>query len=380
MVASNAIGLHSNIPVAHLVSPLLTTCMMAPGPRLAFALGLGTWALSVHAHSAWNLRVMESLVAFGDSYTDESRLRYFIEHKERPPVGWIAPETRITSSGGTVWARYASRYTGAQLYNYAVSGAVCSNDITPRFFGPTNSTFPSVEQYEIPAFMADASFQDPATGIPFLNLPRRETVYAIWIGTNDLGNGAFMTDSQAAGTTLPDYVECVFRSLDRLYDHGGRYFVLMNLAPLDLLPLYALPERGGVRRPPFCPNKPENITEISYRMKQAVVAVNEIMKLKVEISMWHRYRGAGIALFDTHSLLSDMYFNPRRYLNGTKPPDIQGWIRHCDHRGQNCDDQPSPDSYMWYDELHPSEQTGRILAQHFVEVVKGTSAFATYFS
>ena len=36
------------------------------------------------------------------------------------------------ADGGRIWGEYVKQYTGANLYNYAVSGAVCSNDITPR--------------------------------------------------------------------------------------------------------------------------------------------------------------------------------------------------------------------------------------------------------
>jgi hypothetical protein len=35
---------------------------------------------------------------------------------------------------------------------------------------------------------------------------------------------------------------------------------------------------------------------------------------------------------------------------------------------------------MWYDELHPSEQTDRVIAREFVDVVKGGSKWATYWS
>ncbi|PGH02741.1 hypothetical protein GX51_04475 [Blastomyces parvus] len=330
-------------------------------------------------HSAWKLKGMRNLVTFGNSYTDESRLLYFIEHQEAPPVGWRAPENNVTSTGGRIWARYVSDYTGAELYNYAVSGAACSNDITPRYFSPINDIFPSVDQYEIHAFIDDAYHQEPETGQAFLTLPRRDTVYSIWIGTNDLGSGGFIDDSQVAGKTLLDYVECIFHAIDRLYEHGARYFVLMNVAPLDLLPLYALPEMGGVQGGQFWPEKPENITQISCRMRQTVVSVNEIIELKAEGSMRHRYRGASIALFDTHSLLTDMYYHPNQYFTGTEPPNVEGWVKQCDAQGQNCEEQPSPDSFMWYDELHPSEQTGRIIAQHFVRVVEGVSEYTKYF-
>jgi hypothetical protein len=35
---------------------------------------------------------------------------------------------------------------------------------------------------------------------------------------------------------------------------------------------------------------------------------------------------------------------------------------------------------MWYDELHLSEQTDRIIAREFVGVVEGGSKWATYWS
>lgn len=40
----------------------------------------------------WGLKKFTSLVAFGDSYTDDSRLNYFGEHNgTAPPVGWVDP-------------------------------------------------------------------------------------------------------------------------------------------------------------------------------------------------------------------------------------------------------------------------------------------------
>lgn len=45
----------------------------------------------------WGPRNLKSLVTFGDSYTDDSRLNYFTEHKgEAPPVGWVQPVVRTT--------------------------------------------------------------------------------------------------------------------------------------------------------------------------------------------------------------------------------------------------------------------------------------------
>lgn len=92
----------------------------------------------------WDVSNFDSLITFGDSYTDENRLNYFGLHNgSAPPAGTFLPESFSTASGGITWPRYVIQYTGSTvnsqwtpqltLYDYAVSGAVCSNDITPRF-------------------------------------------------------------------------------------------------------------------------------------------------------------------------------------------------------------------------------------------------------
>lgn len=99
--------------------------------------------LADHGQSTWSVSRFNSLVAFGDSYTDENRLKYFAIHNgSAPPAGTFPPESFSTAGGGRTWVRYVIQYTGAEvggqweplmtLYDYAVSGAVCSNFITPR--------------------------------------------------------------------------------------------------------------------------------------------------------------------------------------------------------------------------------------------------------
>lgn len=67
---------------------------------------------------------------------------------------------------------------------------------------------------------------------------------AIWIGTNDIGPSAFFTDNRL-NLSIIDYVDCVYEQLDLVYEAGARNFVLLNLAPLNYAPMYALPQNGG---------------------------------------------------------------------------------------------------------------------------------------
>jgi phospholipase/lecithinase/hemolysin len=277
------------------------------------------------------------------------------------------------------WPRYAAVYSRASLYNYAVSGAVCSNKITPRYFSAIKAPFPDIDGYELPAFIADSKYRAP-NGTAFFSGKPHDTVYAIWIGTNDVGNDAFLTDSQVKGKTLKDYVDCVYDTVGKLYNNGGRYFVLMNLAPLELVPQYATPENGGLARTRFFGNKGSNITEISYRMWETVATVNQIYAYRTpfEAELSERWPGIKMADFDVNSLVTDMWMNPKNYLNGTAPANVTGFINQCDAQGGHCVDAPSKDSYLWYDELHPSEQADRIIAREFVGVLGGKSKWAKY--
>lgn len=180
-----------------------------------------------------------------------------------------------------------------------MSGADCSKEITSRIEPSTKILYPSVLEYEVPAYLADSASQRP---------PFESTVYAIWIGTNDIGYEGFLTDSQNKNSTLADYVNCVYRALDNIYHSGARNFVLMNLAPLHLTPLYAVPEKGGVtgKESQYWPWKPENLTEISHRMKEQVVALNQVFDYRTpyEVLIAKRYPGASFAVMDTYGLVS----------------------------------------------------------------------------
>jgi phospholipase/lecithinase/hemolysin len=103
-----------------------------------------TRQLAGRSHSTWAVSNFSSLVAFGDSYTDENRLNYFgIHNGSAPPAGTFLLESFSTAGSGWTWLRRVIQYTGAEvrgkwepsmtLYDYAVSGAVYSSFITPRY-------------------------------------------------------------------------------------------------------------------------------------------------------------------------------------------------------------------------------------------------------
>ncbi|KAH7399545.1 GDSL lipase/esterase [Pyrenochaeta sp. MPI-SDFR-AT-0127] len=359
---------------------------------LAFAVGLAG-----RPSKAWRDGKFKTMVTFGDSFTDETRLTYFLNNNgSAPPVGWDEPLVNspyllslsffrrglATASGGLSWARYASIYSQVELYNYAVYGACCDNNISPLYYAALNGPYPDITSYELPAFIADSKYTSP-DGKKFFTGQPDSTVYAIWIGTNDLGNDAFLTDSQVPGKTVKDYIDCVYNTIGKLYANGARYFVILNLAPLNLAPQYATPENGGKDGVPFFPANGRNVTATSYRMMETVTSLNQVYKYRTPFAaaVSDKYPGARMANFDVHALMTDIWQNPSNYLNGSAPLNVTGHSQQCsDVLGLNCTLSDSPDSYMWFDPLHPSEQTSRIVAREFVGVLGGKSKWAEYWA
>lgn len=53
----------------------------------------------VTSSNVWAGKEFESLVTFGDSYTDEQRISYFASNNgTAPPVGWIEPVVGFSSN------------------------------------------------------------------------------------------------------------------------------------------------------------------------------------------------------------------------------------------------------------------------------------------
>ncbi|KAK3390221.1 GDSL lipase/esterase [Podospora didyma] len=323
----------------------------------------------------------DTLVTFGDSYTDNGRLGYYINNGGKaPPPGQYQSVTTKTASGGLSWAQFAAQGANASLLDYAISGATCSNKIVERNFAYIKRSFPAVLDDEIPSFVADVAYE---TLYP--NRTADNTVYALWIGTNDLGFDAFLSDSQAPETTITDFVNCIWTVFDSIYKTGGRRFVLLNEAPLELAPLYALPQNGGTLDSQFWGTKSQyNISEYSNKIKEYSTSVNTIFEYGVpfQVKIKSRWPQATFDIFDVHSLLTDIYYEPQQYLDA--PYNTSGYFRHCQATDNSkCTDLTNlgPRSgFMWYDELHPSDKTDSVIAKHFLDVVAGKSTYGTRYS
>lgn len=91
--------------------------------------------------------------------------------------------------------------------------------------------------------------------------------------------------------------------------------------------------------------------------------VNRIFSLQIpyEVKVTKRYENAGFALFDTNSLITDIYNNPKLYLNGSEPLNVTGMYHQCNIHTGTCYNMPgSLDSFLWYI-FHTASNTWKIL-------------------
>lgn len=291
---------------------------------------------------------MENLVTFGDSWTDSGLMSYFIDNKgAAPPAGLVVPENKVTASGGLAWGQLVAKATGVTYHNYGISGATVSNKIVSRYFDLIVQDFPSILEYQIPAFEADIASEKR-----YKNRLADNTVYAIWIGTNDLGENGMLTDDNKPGTTLTSYVEGVWTTIDHIHAAGGRHIVLMNTAPLELAPLYKASF-------PW-PSKPtpKIAADFEHRARQYTTSVNTMFDYGVpfQLLVQKRWPGATVTIFDTNTLMRNIFDQPADYLEA--PADNVGIYNVWDPVAGVDNKSTLPlASFMWYDPLHPAERT-----------------------
>ncbi|KAI0077017.1 carbohydrate esterase family 16 protein [Panus rudis PR-1116 ss-1] len=288
---------------------------------------------------------IKNLVTFGDSYTDVFQ----------------------TGDGGTAWPVYAAGYGNYSLFPYAKAGATCSNNLT---FAP----FSSVAEGQVPLYLQQVNNGS-------VKVAPQETVYTLWVGTNDVGANTILTGQQAPGVTVVDTTECAVNWISTLYKSGARNFIFQNMIPLERTILYA---------PNSYPNGywdlERNTTEWSLTMKELTTSGNALAKLMIQ-DVVPTLKGAHVGLFDSHALFTDMIANPGNYLNGTAPLNVTGAAATCVRELNtgavitcNSAQGSDRDSYLWWDEVHPSEQADRVVAREIVASINRKSKWITWFS
>ncbi|KAL9105194.1 MAG: hypothetical protein Q9227_009577 [Pyrenula ochraceoflavens] len=293
--------------------------------------------------------------------------------------------------------RYLSLYTGLPFDNYACGGAACSNTLTPLSGSP-----PDVSSGQLEWFVQDhvISNSTSSSSSSTLDIPGSETLALLWIGTNDLGIHSLLQPDNTTtplppfypsipplapgsdnATTLTSLANCQLSTIRTLHTtYGIQNFLLLSTIPLHLTRLYAPLDSGTIYWP-----QPHDGRAWNLNIFHLTTTLNSLLKsglhsLSTELTPTptSTESGPNLNFFDTYTFLSTLYVSPTSYFNGSLPANVTGHCHQCPNATDwrycgigDCVGAEERDSFMWWDELHPSEQTGRVLAREVAGWVGG---------
>lgn len=135
----------------------------------------------------------------------------------------------FTTDNGLNWIGYLISQLNHSLvlsYNFAYGGATTSASLVQPFES-TVLCFDN-QTAEFKSSIASHPSTTPWTA--------ENTLVAVWIGVNDVGNSYFMSSS-ALQTLYAQIMSTYFGLLQQVYDAGARNFAILNVPPIQDSPL-----------------------------------------------------------------------------------------------------------------------------------------------
>ncbi len=305
------------------LEPRLTTFLLA--------LFITCTASLVHAQQ------YTSVVIFGDSLSDTGNVAHLTQQKYGVRIpGPIADYTDGRFSDGYDTVPAAQNFVGVWIEqlaamipahpeikdsldggtNYAYGLATTGSGTTPFTFGPSDSLSVNVNNMgqQITDYLATSPKID------------KKTLFVLWGGAIDLlhATSTAMVVHAAINQAL---------NVQRLIDHGATQFIVPNLPPLGLIPRL----NGSLAT--------------SIPATQASILFNQVLAEGLAIvRLVNRNKNIQIAQLDVFSLFRQVTSSPSKYSLVNVTGSSQGNFL------------VNPDTYLFWDDLHPTTRGHGILA------------------
>ncbi|SAM01555.1 hypothetical protein [Absidia glauca] len=247
---------------------------------------------------------------FGDSYSDNGQ-----------PLKSSNYQTHTFTdrhSNGPMCAEYFAKMMGSNLYNYAYSGATVDNSILPR------STLDLHQQLQ--------TFEKKGGPVN----PPDSTLYAIWIGTNDvLDTFKLQTSGAMRYQTLLHTLASFYAGLETLYHMGPvKHLLIIGLLPVDHMPVISsLITHESQRRP-----MTELVTSYNKGLEQLAQRFRQ------------EHPGANVYYYDPQPLAARL-FNSQSSFDVATPCLVQK--NFC----------PDENRRLWWDDYHPTTVASYMVAK-----------------
>ncbi|MGQ5523128.1 SGNH/GDSL hydrolase family protein [Chitinimonas sp. PSY-7] len=261
---------------------------------------------------------INKIIVFGDSLSDTMNMFNNSEWRLPNKKSWY----RGHFSNGPVWVEYLAKELKLPMYNWAVGGAGSDREefVIPGLAEQVQSW--KVYMQEAPAYRPE------------------NTLFTVLIGGNDFIN---------YHRTVEHAINEQKIGLQNLINSGARNILLLNLPDLSRTPVFQ-----GKGAPDIAAQV------LSYNSK----LIEMISDLKVQNG-----GGLNIQLFDSYSLFNDLLNNPSAYgMTNTTLPCLNINGAHVSTlyltNHQTRPECKNPDTFVFWDVLHPTTRTHKLLSDH----------------
>jgi MYXO-CTERM domain-containing protein len=270
----------------------------------------------------------DSVVAFGDSLTDNGNLKAFVAAINED----FAQYVRERYTDDKVWVEYFTEQIGAQLDDNAFAGATTDgheNEIYDPIYGDQLGLIGQVKTY----------LEE--------NDPMPDALYAIWIGGNDMLGLPLATGADGVAAAVANAISNVEDAITDLAMAGARDFLIPNLPDLGKTPSY--------NRDPIAV---ANATAATRTYNDALAAMLSSLEPRLE-----QQTNVDIVFYtlDVFGLLNEEVLGQGVFAN-----DTDSWMD--DGQDEDVTD------YLFWDEIHPTSGGHRMVAEKAAELVTGNAA------
>jgi len=302
--------------VTALVSCLIGMSVARPKPLHDFNVQIpanDTFSSSQITVPAGNI---SNIIVFGDSLSDNGNVFAASNNTYPSP-----PYYNGRWSNGPTWVEYVANAANASLYNYAFGGSEACNT-----FKHNGTVRPNLAD-QIDLFRNNANSS---------SLNTANDLYVVWIGANDYFNAATSPGQLFSGFP-PKVVECVSNGINTILND----FQPKRLLVLDIPPLGATP----VAR---------NYSEAAQWFGNQITEWHNSELKKAVQKIQQNNQNTSFTLVDTPKIFNNATANAQQY-------NIADTTDSCFVANETnvCSD---PNSYLFWDEVHPTTHTHKILA------------------
>lgn len=198
------------------------------------------------------------------------------------------PYPGFTASNGPNWVDFLTVQYNSSLvltYDLAFGGATVDSSLVAPFEPTVLSVAEQVLDEFFPTYASSPAIAPWSTD---------DTLFAVFIGINDVGNSYF--EGVPATTTLNDEIFDVYSGLvQMLYNTGARNFLFLNVPPVDRSPL----------------TQAEGASAAAQEAADLAAFNTAITNMASELKKTHT--DTNVFTFDTNSLFTKVLDNPKSF-------------------------------------------------------------------